>query len=366
MKEKNRKILILANSDKGLYNFRKELIDKLLNNQYLVYIVVPKGARTPELIEMGCHVIDISLERQGTNPLKDMNLFLKYKKILKEIKPEIVLTYTIKPNIYGGIACRLAKIPYIANITGLGSAIEDGGILSKILLKMYEIAFKKIKCVFCQNEANLKFLIESKIVKNDRLKLIPGSGVNLDKFQLKPYPDDDIIRFIFVGRIMKKKGIEQYLETAEYIKNKYSSVEFGIVGRYEEKYSEKIKQLQNKNIIKYYGEQADVKPFLEKASCIIHPTFYAEGMSNVLLEAAATGRPAITTNRPGCKEIVDDGKTGFLIKEQNTEDLIDKVERFIKLDMDKKKEMGIAARKKVEDKFNRNIVINRYMEEINN
>lgn len=365
MKDENKKVLIMANNDKGLFNFRKELIEKLIKEKYLVYVSVPKGTKSPELIKMGCHVIDTSLERQGTNPLKDMSLFLKYKKILKEIKPDIVLTYTIKPNIYGGIACRLAKTPYIANVTGLGSAIEDGGILSKILLNMYKISFKKIKCVFCQNETNLNFLIKNKIANKDKLKLIPGSGVNLEKFQFKPYPDDSIIRFIFIGRIMKKKGIEEYLAAAEYIKNKYTNVEFGIVGSYEEKYSEKINQLQNKNIIKYYGEQADVKPFLEKASCIIHPTFYAEGMSNVLLEAAATGRPAITTNRPGCKEIVDDGKTGFLIKEQNDEDLIKKVEIFIQLDYEKKKEMGVEARKKVEKNFDRNIVIEEYMKEIN-
>lgn len=359
-----KKILILANSEKGLYNFRRELIEELLKKENQVYISVPSGEKSDLLVDMGCILKETNVDRRGKNPIKDFKLLLKYKRIIKEINPDIVLTYTIKPNIYGGLACRSLKTSYFANITGLGTAVENGGILSKILILMYKMAFKNIQCVFCQNEQNYKFMQEKNIAKN-KLKLIPGSGVNIKRFELKEYPKEGILGFLFIGRIIKEKGIEQYLETAKQIKKKYKNIEFAIIGRCdEEKYKDMINELTKKEIVKYYGEQSDVRPFIEKASCIIHPTFYPEGMSNVLLEASATGRPVITTNRPGCKEIVDDGKTGYLVEEKNTEQLIETVEKFINLPYEKRKEMGINARKKVEKEFDRNIVINAYMNEI--
>ena len=360
-----KKILILANSEKGLYNFRRELIEKLLLDGNKVYISIPSGEKARLLVKMGCKLEETSVDSRGMNPFKDIKLLLKYKKLIKEIEPDVVLTYTIKPNIYGGIACKSLNIQYIANITGLGTAVENGGILSKILILMYKFAFKEIKCVFCQNKQNYDFMKEKDIAANDKLKLIPGSGVNLEHFQVEEYPKSGELKFLFIGRIIKEKGIEQYLEMAKNIKSKYENVEFGIVGRCdEEKYKDKIKELENENTIKYYGEQNDVRPFIEKACCIIHPTFYPEGMSNVLLESSAMGRPVITTNRSGCKEIVEDGITGFLVEEKNTQQLTQVVDNFIQMPYEEKKKMGINARRKVENEFDRNIVVNTYMEEI--
>lgn len=362
-----KKILIIANSDGGLYSFRKELIEKLLSEQCRVFIAVPKGEKADLLVKMGCILKETVIDKRGKNPFKDIKLILRYKNIVKTVKPDVVLTYTIKPNIYGGIICKKYKIPYIANITGLGTAVENNGILSKLLIIMYRKAFKSIKCVFCQNGQNYNFLKEKNIAK-DRLKLIPGSGVNLEKFKIEDYPPrNDKIRFLFIGRVIKEKGIEEYLQVAKKIKEKFDNIEFGIIGQCkDEKYINEIANLERDGVIKNYGEQDDVRPFIEKASCIIHPTFYPEGMSNVLLEASATGRPIITTNRPGCKEIVDEEKTGFLVEERNTEQLIETVEKFINLPYEKRKEMGINARKKVEKEFDRNVVINKYMKEISN
>ena len=358
------KILILANNDLGLYNFRKELIERLILEKNEVYISLPNGKRVKDLQEMGCKYIETEVDRRGTNPVKDFKLLIKYFKVLKQIKPDIVLTYTIKPNIYGGIVCRLKKVPYICNITGLGTATENESIVQKLIIKLYKFALKKVKCCFIQNEENFKFIIDNKIAKEDNCKLIPGSGVNLEKFSLLEYPNDDRIEFLFIGRVMKEKGINEYLETAKNITEKYPNTVFHILGFCEEEYEKQLQDLQEKGIIKYHGRQDNVIPFIENSHCTIHPTFYPEGMSNVLLESSASGRPIITTNRSGCREIIEDNKNGYIVKEKNYKDLIEKVEKFINLSNEEKRKMGLYGRKKVEKEFDRNIVINEYIKEI--
>ena len=360
-----KKIIILSNSNSGLISFRQELIEQLIKDKYKVYISVPDEEGIDFFEKMGCIVIKTRLNRRGTNPIKDFNLLRFYIKIIKNIKPDVILTYTIKPNIYGGLACKIKKIPYIVNITGLGTAIEKNNLLSKILIQMYRIALKNAKCVFCQNLENMEFLKKNKIAV-DELKLIPGSGVNLSKFEQKKYPQNDKTEFIFIGRIMKEKGIEQYLEIAKYITSKYDNIIFNIVGRCEEDYKNILSSLQEENIINYYGEQMDVRPFIEKSHCTIHPSYYPEGMSNVLLESAATGRPVITTDRPGCREIVENGKTGFIVKPKDIESLKEAVEKFINLSYNEKVQMGVEGRKKVEKEFDRNIVIDAYLKKIKN
>lgn len=350
--------------DITLLYFRQELIDELIKRKYKVYVSFPKSKNVEVFEKKGCMFIDTPMDRHGINPFKDIKIIFKYLKIIKEIKPDYVLTYTIKPNIYGGIACRITKTKQIANITGLGTALENKGILQKIAVVLHRIALKKVKCCFAQNQANLEFLQKQKIAGN-KLKLIPGSGVNLDRFKLLDYPkESEPIEFLFISRIMKEKGIDQYLETAEYIKSKYNNTKFHILGFCEQEYNEKLNELQYKNIIEYHGRQDNITPFMQKASCVIHPTYYPEGMSNVLLEACASGRPIITTNRAGCREIVDDGVNGYVIKEKDSKDLIEKVEKFINLSNEEKKQMGLAGRRKVEKEFDRNTVVQAYMNEI--
>lgn len=357
------RILILANNDIGLYNFRKELLDKLISQDNEVYIALPYGDKVQDMINMGCQFIETPMDRRGKNPIKDIGLFLNYLRLIKKYKPDVVLTYTIKPNLYGGIACRLKKIKCIANVTGLGSASESDGILNKLILNLYKIAFKNNSCVFCQNKENLNYLVNLGIDES-KLKLIPGSGVNLEHYNLLEYPKDDTVEFLFIGRIMKEKGIEQYLDAASYIREKYPNTVFHILGFCEEDYIDKLEELTEKNIVKYHGLQNEIISFLEKSHCTIHPTYYPEGMSNVLLESSAAGRPIITTNNSGCKEIVDDGINGFIVAEKDSKDLISKVEKFMKLSNEERRNMGIAGRKKVEKEFDRNIVIENYLREI--
>ncbi|MDM5452706.1 glycosyltransferase family 4 protein [Peribacillus simplex] len=356
------KILILANNDVGLYKFRKELILELVKKNE-VYISLPNGEFISKLIELGCKFIDTAINRRGTNPITDLKLILNYRRIIKDIKPDLVLTYTIKPNVYGGLACRMSGIPSIANITGLGTAVENGGILQKITLFLYKVSLKKAKCVFFQNKDNEEFIIKEKIIRGKH-RLIPGSGVNLNHYSLLEYPSDKTINFLFIARVMKEKGIDQYLEAAEYIRGKYPNTMFHILGFCEDAYEDKLKEMQALDIIKYYGMQSDVRKYHKISHCTIHPTYYPEGMSNVLLESAASGRPIITTNRSGCREIVDNDVNGYIVLQQNSKDLIEKIEKFLSLDYKTKRQMGLAGRKKVENEFDRKIVVYSYLEEI--
>lgn len=359
-----KKVVILTNHDAYTYNFRKEIIQALIDKGIKVYLVLPYGEKVELLKEMGCEFIDLPLDRRGTNPITDFKLFLSYMKIIKRIKPDVMLSYTIKPNIYGGMACRLLGVPYIANITGLGTAVEDKGFKQKIFIFLYKIAFKKINCIFFQNQENQQLFIENNIAVG-RHRLIPGSGVNLEHFQVLKYPPDNTIEFVFISRIMKEKGIDQYLEAAEYIRNKYPHTRFHVLGFCEDIYEETLREMQKKDIIQYHGMQRDVRIFIEKCHCTIHPTYYSEGMSNVLLESAASGRAIITTNRSGCKEIVDDGVNGYVVEQKNSKDLIEKIENFLRLDYQLKKRMGLNGRIKVVKEFDRKIVISEYMNVIN-
>jgi glycosyltransferase involved in cell wall biosynthesis len=357
-----RRILILGNHDVGLYKFRKELIVELLVD-YEVYISLPNGDFIEELKNLGCQFIETKINRRGTNPITDLKLLIKYKKIFDYVKPDLVLTYTIKPNIYGGIICRLTKTPYIANITGLGTAIENGGILQSITILLYKIGLMRASCVFFQNSENAEFMNSKGIVKGNQ-KIIPGSGVNLEYYSVMEYPNDDIVNFLFISRVMKQKGIDQYLDAAKQIRINYPNTQFHVIGFCEESYEEKLKDLHEKGIIQYHGMQKDVRLFHKISHCTIHPTYYPEGMSNVLLEAAACGRPIITTNRSGCKEIVDNEVNGYIVEEMNSKDLREKIEKFLDLSNEKKKHMGIEGRIKVEKEFDRNKVVNFYMTEI--
>jgi|SRR5690625_4605792 len=358
-----KKVLFLVNHDVVIYNFRLEIVEKLLEERNEVYISSPYGERIDDLIELGCTYIETPISRHGTNVMEDFKLLLHYRKIMKDICPDVVLTFTIKPNIYGGMACRSLKIPYIANITGLGTAVENAGLLQKITTLLYKVAFKNIDCIFFQNEENQQFFIDQEIALG-RHELIPGSGVNLERFPILEYPSDEVVRFVFISRIMKKKGIDQYLEAAEQIKRKYTNTEFHICGFCEETYEDILKDYEDRGIIIYHGMVRNIVDILKITHCTIHPTYYPEGMSNVLLESAACGRPVITTDRSGCREIVNEGKNGYIIKAKNEKMLISKIEEFLKLTLNQKKRMGIKGRIKMENEFDRNVVVNSYVQKI--
>ena len=359
------KVLFLVNHDVVIYNFRLELVERLLAEGHQVVISSPYGERIDDLVALGCEFRPITLSRHGMNPVQEMKLLWDYLKLIKKEKPDVVFTYTIKPNIYGGIACALRKVPYVVNITGLGTAVENSGLVQKITVMLYRLALARVQRVFFQNEENRQFFVDRKLAM-DKHGMLPGSGVNLQRFSPLEYPGEETTEFVFISRIMKEKGADQYLEAAEYIREKYPNTRFHICGFCEQAYEQKLKDLHDKGIIIYHGMVRDVKQVIAKTHCTIHPTYYPEGLSNVLLESAACARALITTNRSGCREVIDNGTNGFVVEQKNAQDLIDKIEVFLALPWEQKKAMGIAGRAKVEREFDRQIVVEKYLQEMKN
>lgn len=359
-----KKVLILVNHTVVIYNFRKELVERLVRDGYEVYLSCPQGNRIEELKSMGCKYIETEIERHGMNPFADLKLIRHYKKIMREIKPDIVLSYTIKPNIYGGVAARSCKVPQVANITGLGTAVEGSGLSKKLVLFLYKFGLRKATKVFFQNQSNLEFCRANKLV-GENYNLLPGSGVNLTEHCFEVYPDDrEKIVFLIIGRVMKSKGADEILEAAEYIKSRYDNAVFRFIGFCdEEEYQTKIDVAEDKGIVEFCGNQTDVHPFIKESHATIMASYH-EGMSNVLLETAATGRPVLASDIPGCKETFDPYVSGIPFKPKDSKDLIRAIEEFIAMPHEKRKAMGIAGRKKVEEQFDRQIVVNKYIEVI--
>lgn len=356
------RILIVANADIGLYKFRKELLEELVKENE-VYIALPKGEFYEDLVAIGCHYIVTELERHGTNPIKELKVISLYKKIIKKIKPNIVFTYTIKPNVYAGMACASLGVPYVANVTGLGTAVENSGLMQFITVNLYKYGLRKAQKVFFQNTENRDFMIAKGAVKGP-YDMLPGSGVNLNNYTVSEYPNGNTVDFVFVSRIMKEKGIDQYLDAAEVIRKKYPETRFHICGFCEQDYESKLQKLNDNGVIIYHGLVKNMSEVYRQMSCTIHPTYYPEGLSNVLLESAASGRPIITTNRSGCREVVDNGINGYVVEEKNSRDLIEKIEMFLSKSVEERKQMGLAGRRKVEKEFNRQIVIDKYLGEL--
>ena len=363
MKNRQVKVLLLANYDAYVYGLRLEIIKAFLDLGCEVVISCPYGNRIEDLKSLGCLCIETNFNRRGTSIKDDLKLISHYRQIMKVIVPHIVLTYTIKPNIYGGIAANREKIPVISNITGLGTSVKNKDLMTNIIIVLYRIAFKKVTCVFFQNEDNLKFFKELGIVRG-REKLLPGSGVNLKKFSALPLPNNVTTSFVFIARIMKDKGIDHYLEAARIIRSKYENTEFHICGFCEDSYEDILNEYQKAGIIIYHGMVKDIRKVLKITHCTVHPSYH-EGLSNVLLESAASSRPVIATNINGCKEVVEDNITGFLVEPRSTESLIIGIEKFLCLSYEERKRMGEKGRLKVEREFNRQIVVDAYLEVVN-
>lgn len=351
-----RRIAILANQSGGLYDFRKDLIIAL-REKAEVYAIVPHNDRWDELLHLADRVIELPIDRRSMNPLHDSKLFRQYRAMLKEVKPDLVLTYTIKPNIYGGLACRMAHIPYAVNITGLGSAIENGGWLKKFVLTLYKPALKGARVIFFENAGNRDTLAATGVVPKGRDVVLSGAGVNLEDYPYQSYPQEGAVRFLFVGRVMHEKGVDELFAAAKRMKQEYGDgVEFHIVGSFEEGYKPLMDELEQAGVVKYRGYQSDMKRFYALASCVVLPSYH-EGMSNVLLEAAASGRPLITSDIPGCREAAEDGVSGYLCPAKDADALYEAMRRFVELPESWRGEMGRRGRERMEQRFSKTAVV---------
>ena len=359
-------ILILTNHQVGLIKFRHELLETLVLDGNKIYVSVPESGYSTELEKMGVYTVpNFRLDRRGTNPLKDLRLLHYYRRLLKKVEPDVVLTYTIKPNVYGGYACKKRHIPYIVNVTGLGTSIENSGFMQSVILKMYKKGLEGAQKVFFQNTENLNFMVEHGIVQADKTYVLPGSGVNTDEHSYEPYPEsDEPIIFTTIGRIMKDKGILEILDAAKIIKQNNSNVLFRLIGDFdEENLKIKVEKAIDGKNVEYIPFQKDIKPYIRSSHAILHASYH-EGMSNVLLEAASSGRPVIATIVPGCIETFEPDVTGFAFEPRNVESLVEAIERFLAISHEQKVKMGKAGREKMIKEFERKIVVKKYKDEI--
>ena len=358
-----KRILFLANHFITLYSFRKELINELLGLGYDLYLSLPKSQDNKYFEEIGCHIVETNIDRRGVNPIKDLRLIRFYKKIIPQINPDIIFSYTIKPNIYGTMVTN-GKYRQVCNITGTGATFLKRTLVSAVCKLLYKLSIRKCYKVFFQNTGDRDFFIKEGLVKRN-YAMLPGSGCNLQQHVFLPLPEEKEMRFIFVGRVMKLKGIDEYLQAAEIITKKYSNTKFYIAGWNEQpEYMKLVEKGEQEGYVEYIGFRKDIDRWIEKCHCTILPSHGGEGVPNVLLESAATGRICIGSSISGTMDVIDDGITGYLFKTGDAKDLANKIETFIRLPFEDKVAMGRAGREKIEREFNRQIVINAYVNEV--
>ena len=361
------KILICRITDDGILERSSKLIQALIQSGHEIVVATPRGTTFQQIINLGCKHIEVFIQNHGTNPVKDIGLYKQYKKIIKTEKPDLALLYTTKPNIYCGAACRRLSVPVIMNITGLGSALGNEGILQKLLIMLYKVACngKNMKAIMFQNEGSMDFFEKYNIGDFNIYKRIPGSGVDLEKFQVQPFPTSNTVDFLFIARVMKQKGIDQYIEASKRIHKSHPEAVFHVLGECSEEYKTILDQECRSGNIVYHGKVSNIPEYLKMAQCTVQPSYYPEGISNVILEAAASGRPVITTDHTGCREGVDDKITGFIVPIKDTDALEVAISKILSMSRDDRAAMGLRGRKKMEAEFDVNIIKDVYIDLIN-
>lgn len=364
------KISITANTSWYLYNFRRNTISALLNAGYEVIALSPDTEYKSKLETLGCKCFTIKMQRWGKNPLQDFQTILSFYRIFKKEKVNITLNFTPKNNIYATLAANLLNIRVINNIAGLGVAFIQNTLFSKLVSYLYKVSQRKADYIFFQNEEDKELFLELKIVSENKCERIPGSGVDLKRFEYSPIEDKKNIRFLLVARLIAEKGIYIYVEAARAIKKRFPDTEFYLLGPLDTSSTSGIKkyeldQWQKEKIIIYLGFTDSVELELIKAHCVVLPSYYREGVPKSLLEAAAIGRPIITTDNIGCREVVDHGINGFLCEPGSIISLVDNMEKFLTLSSMEKEIMGRNSRAKIQKDFDEKIVIEKYFSVVN-
>lgn len=350
-----KKILIITNHSYMFWQFRRELVRGILAGGHQVVLALPFGERVEQLRSLGCELVDIPVDRRGVNPVIDCKLLLRYRKLLAEVRPDMVITYSIKPNIYAGMACRNLGIPYYVNVQGLGTAFQKKRI-ARLVTVLYRIALRDARWVFFENSANADLFIRKGIIAEDQACLLRGAGINLEHYAFRPWPENSCTRFLYLGRVMREKGMDELFSALRRLHAEGEKIFLDLVGFFEDGYREQVEELEALGICKFHGFQEDPRPFYERTDCVVLPSYH-EGMSNVLLEAAAVGRPLITSDIPGCREAVEEGVTGFTCPVRDAQALYETMKRFLLLSPEQRAAMGVAGRKKMQAEFDKNQVV---------
>ncbi len=363
-----KKVLILANTAWSILNFQEGLLRSLIDRGFKVVVVAPYDDSVSKLNGIGCSFLAISLDRKGTNPLRDLTLLYRIYSILKTERPDILITRTVKPNIYGSLAARILKIPVINVITGLGTPFIRRGWLQTVVSLLHKISLRWSRKVFFLNRDDYELFLKLGLVNPKVTDLLPSDGINLERFKPGVFErdTDGRFRFLFIGRLLWDKGVGEFVEAAKHLKGRYQDVEFFLLGFLDPQNPSGISRDDldrwvSEGYVTYLGSSEDVRPYITSADCVVLPS-YREGIPRALLEAAAMEKPIITTNSVGCKEVVDDGVNGFLVRPRDAIDLAKKMEAMIKLPEDERVLMGRRGREKVMREFDERIVIEKWLE----
>jgi glycosyltransferase involved in cell wall biosynthesis len=373
---KQKKIIISLNASWNLVNFRGGLIRALVDAGYEVVAVAPEDEYSPRLTAFGCRYVALPMENGGTNLFGDFLLGWRFFRMFMRERPDVYLGYTVKPNVYGSMAAHLLGIPVVNNIAGLGAVFIKGGMLAKLVRGLYRLALGRSAKVFFQNNDDRQLFISGKLVHPDVTDLLPGSGIDLSKFSVLPMPSVPLdgrvkkFRFLLIARMLWDKGVGEYVEAAKLIKDRWPDAECCLLGFVDVPNPAAISRTQmeawvTEGYINYLGVSDDVRVEIATADCIVLPS-YREGTPRTLLEAAAMGRPIITTNAVGCREVVNDGSNGFLCEVASAKDLAEKMDRMLALEGSQRTEMGLLGRKKMELEFDEKLVISKYLHAIEN
>lgn len=366
----SKKILLVSNTAWSIHNFRTGLLKSLLKQGYKVAVLAPSDDYVSFIKKLGCEYFDIKMNNKGLNPFGELILVGRFYSKIKLINPDIILSFTIKPNLYGSFVARFLRIPILINITGLGEGFSRGILLKKGLMAISKICFKKANTAFFQNIDDYNFFVENTLVEKRVAGLLPGSGVNVDVFlPMEKKQPNGLLKFCLLSRLLWDKGIEEYIEGAKLILEKHENVKFYILGKIDSKNNKAvpksyIEDWQSSGLIEYLGFSDNVWQHIREMDCIVLPSYYREGTPRSLIEAIAMGKPVITTNHIGCKEVVDDGINGYLCEIKNIDSLFKALDRFISLSENQRKNMGEESRKKAVSSFDEKLVISKYHERI--
>ncbi|HHL51817.1 MAG TPA: glycosyltransferase family 1 protein [Flammeovirgaceae bacterium] len=363
------KVAIVLNTSWNIYNFRMGLVKALLEEGHEVLAVAPRDEYTPKLVEAGCRYVEVKMDSRGANPLKDLGLIFELYRIYRKHRPDVVLQYTIKPNIYGTLAATMLRIPAINNVCGLGTAFLNRNMVSRLAITMYKLAFRFPKLVFFQNTDDREFFLNNGIIKKTATDVLPGSGIDVNKFipAGSTYKNSPFT-FLLISRLIHDKGILEYVEAIKRLKEKGVEARFQLLGQLDTDHSrgiakELVDEWIEQGLVEYLGSTDDVRPYINNSDCVVLPS-YREGTPRSLLEAASSGKPIVATNVAGCNNVVKHNENGYLCEVKNARDLAEKMEAMLKLPPRQREKMGKVSRQIVESRFDESLVIDKYLSSI--
>lgn len=359
------KIVMSVNAAWNIWNFRRGLVEALIADGHAVTILAPKDDTASRLEALGCRVCHLEMSVKGLNPVQDLRLAFRFRRLFRQLQPDMILSFTIKNNIFGAFAAKMTGIPFVPNVTGLGTAFLSGGGLERVAVALYRNAFRNLPVVFFQNGDDRDLFLGRRIVTGHQARRLPGSGIDLDRFCAAPYPPEgQAAVFLMIARLLRDKGILEYVAAARLVKATHPDARFRILGATDAQNRtaidrDTVRGWEREGVIEYLGTADDVRPAIAAAHCVVLPS-YREGAPRTLIEAAAMARPLIATDVPGCRDVVDDGRTGFLCAAQSGESLAEACRRFLDLTPMARAAMGQAGRARMTRDYDQALVLQAY------